>query len=160
MPVVVVTRTVIGRPRHVLPFGWRSLRAAWQTRRSPGYLGGRMAVTSGPAFWTVTAWADGRAMTAFRDSGTHADSMPLLYEWASEGAVAVWRTTGPRVPTWAEAVREFAGRRRIVPVTAPSPDQQRGIVRPHRGPRLPLPIPALRRGRTSPAAPSPTAVRP
>ena len=93
MPIVVVTRTRMGRPRFIGPFLWLCLRIAVQARRANGYVGGALRLTSGPEFWTLTVWDGGKSMQAFRNRGLHGEVMPLLARWADEGSTAIWRSS-------------------------------------------------------------------
>ncbi len=119
MPVAVVTRTLVARPRYVAAFALRSLGVGLQTRRSPGYVAGALRVTAGPVFWTLTVWRDGRAMNRFRDSGAHAAAMPRLAGWADQGTFTAWRTEDDRRPTWSEAEEQLALRPRFTPLDRP-----------------------------------------
>lgn len=146
MPVAVVTRTVLIKPRYFAPFGVGSIRAGLQARRTPGYLAGVLRVTAEPwlSYWTLTVWRDGRSMTTFRDGGAHAAMMPRMAGWARQTAVTAWRTDDPILPTWEEACRQLARNPRFVELDAPDPDQLRGILStPRRG--IPIPLPAARR---------------
>lgn len=117
MPVAVATRTVI-RLRWRARFAWGSVRAAWQARRSPGYLGGSLRVTrGGPVFWTLTLWQDGAAMNAFRESGAHGELMPKMAGWASQVSTTAWKVE--KAPSWPEAIEQMALNPRWIEIARP-----------------------------------------
>lgn len=129
MSVVVVTRTVMARPKHLAPFAWQSLRVGFQARRSPGYVAGAMRISRGWVFWTLTVWRDGRAMAAFRSSGVHGQVMPRLAGWASEGAFAAWRIPDEQLPSWAQAQDELHRHPSFTALDAPGVAHRAGVVR-------------------------------
>lgn len=87
MAVVVATRTKMHRARFLPKFLVANVRVAWQARRTPGFLGGRLRVEQGGAFWTLTAWQSGRDM------------------------IGVWNTAESIVPHCDEASRHVATNR-------------------------------------------------
>jgi hypothetical protein len=118
MPLAVGTRTLIRR-RWRVPFLWGSLRAAWQARRSPGYLGGSLRVMRGSEFWTLTFWRDGVTMHAFRESGTHGALMPKMSRWASQASTTAWKVEIE--PSWDEAFGRMADNPSWLAVQRPEP---------------------------------------
>lgn len=116
MALAVATRTVIRR-RHRVRFLWGSLRAAFQARRSPGYLGGALRVARGPVFWTLTLWQDGAAMNAFRASGVHGELIPKMAGWASQACTTAWKVE--RDPSWDETFERMAGSARWIELDSP-----------------------------------------
>lgn len=142
--VAVVTRTRMARLRHVPAFAWASLRAGLQARRTPGFVTGAMGISPGPVFWTLTVWTDGRAMQAFRDSGAHAEAMPRLAGWASEGAFAAWRLRAPGLPGWDEARRRLVERGCYTRLAAPDGWHRAHVVPPTRLGVAKVPLPAAR----------------
>lgn len=145
MPVAVVTRTVMAKPRYAVPFGIGSLRAGLQARRTPGYLAGALRVTGEPwvSYWTLTLWRDGRSMVAFRNGGAHGSLMPRMAGWARQTSVTAWRTDDPGLPTWADACRQMVRNPRFVTLDAPDPDHLRGVL-PTPAHGIPIPLPGRR----------------
>lgn len=150
MAVIVATRTKMHRARFLPKFLVANMRVAWQARRTPGFLGGRLRVEQGGAFWTLTAWESGRDMVGFRDSGAHETVMPRLAEWASEGAFGVWNTAESTVPHWDEASGHVATRATFVPLHHPSAAHESRIAARSRRFGVDIPIPAPSRAAVRP----------
>ena len=144
MALAVVTRTSIHR-RHRARFIWGSLRVAWQARRSPGYLGGSLRLDGGATFWTLTVWTDGRAMNAFRGSGTHGRLMPKLVRWASEASTTAWQVD--EVPSWGDAVEQMDANARWLEVAHPGEPHRSGGPRHRPSAGLAFPVPPCRTSR-------------
>ncbi|WP_161962381.1 DUF3291 domain-containing protein [Nocardioides speluncae] len=147
MPVAVVTRTVLIKPRYFAPFGIGSIRAGLQARRTPGYLAGALRVTGEPwlSYWTLTVWRDGRSMVAFRDGGAHGALVPRMAGWARQTSVTAWRTEEETLPSWEEASRQMVRRPRFVELHRPDQDHLSGVLPV---PRYGIPIPLPRRRQT------------
>ena len=136
MALVAVTRLRVRSPRFLPAFFRAVVISVRQARRSPGFLGGRLAREPGNAFWTHTVWEDLSAMRAYRDSGGHAQIMPPLRTWCDEAAVVHWQVSEPRLPEIAEARRQIVENGRISPVDHPSKAQaERRIAPGPKGPR-------------------------
>jgi hypothetical protein len=146
MPIVVVTRTRMAKPRFILPFLWHCLRIALEARRTQGYVAGALRLSSGPEFWTLTVWDGGIAMQAFRNSGVHGEVMPQLAKWADEGSTAIWRTEEHTLPDWADVQGRLEEAPRFTRIDVPSEAHRGSVVRP--GPRrsVAFPVPVARGG--------------
>jgi hypothetical protein len=120
MAVVVATRMVPSKLRHLPAFLVGSMRAGAQAQRAAGFRAGRMRIVRGPAFWTLTVWQDGRHMSAYRDSGVHAKLAPHIARWAKEAAFTVWQTDNTLLPSWREATRRMADRAVFAPLENPN----------------------------------------
>lgn len=145
MAVVAVTRTVIRRPAHVVRFARGNIRVLRQLRRTPGFVTGALGYSTGAVFWTMTVWSDGRAMTAFRNGGAHAEEVPRMAGWAEEASTSLWRSDDESLPSWEEAHAHLAERARFHPVIDPNEYQRTHVVPATRGGVLTLPIRSLRR---------------
>src|SRR2546423_4427258 len=126
-----VTRLRVRSVRYVPAFLWRNLLTKRQVVRAPGFVGGRLLVDAGRAFWTLTLWESERTMKAFRGSGAHAGVMPRLAHWCDEASYAHWETPSPSVPDWPEAYQHLVSDGRLSRVAHPSKD--------HEGRRFPRP---------------------
>jgi hypothetical protein len=104
-------------------FVWRTLQSVRQTKRSAGFLGGKLLRDARNAFWTVTVWEEESAMNAFRTSGAHRSAMPKLLEWCDEASVVHWTQETVELPTWKEAHRRMVDEGRLSKVNHPSSDQ-------------------------------------
>lgn len=147
MAVVVATRMKVGRLRHLPAFLVATVLAAWQARKSPGFVRGQLRAEPGGAYWTLTVWETGRPMVGFRDSGAHARMAPKLARWASEAVFGVWSTASTDLPGWAEVSERVAAHPNLPPLERPSPAQ--GDPRAMRTSTIAinLPLPAPKRAR-------------
>jgi hypothetical protein len=150
MAVVVVTRTRIARVRHLAPFSRDSVRVALYARRSPGFVTGALRVASGPEFWTMSVWEDGRAMHDFATGGVHAQVAPRMAGWAGHALMCAWQTTDRTLPTWADAQRRLEAAPRFLALDAPSDRHLAKVVppAPRRSASLPLLAPRATETRT------------
>ena len=105
MPLVSVTRLRRRRLWHVPALVADSLRIARQVRRTPGFLGGYLAIGQGLSFWTVSVWDGAVAMVAFRNAGAHRTAMPRLIRICDEASHAHW-DQAERIPPACEAARQ------------------------------------------------------
>jgi hypothetical protein len=80
----------------------------------------------GFAFWTLTAWQDEAAMSAYRITPPHRHAMPKLLEWCDEAALVHWNQESAELPDWKTAERRLAESGRLSKVNHPSIDQQAG----------------------------------
>ncbi len=126
MPLVAVTRLRIRSVHFVLSFGWYAWRSFRQAKRAPGNLGVKLREAEGFAFWTVTAWQDEAAMSAYRITPPHRHAMPKLLEWCDEALVVHWNQESAELPDWKTAERRMAESGRLSKVNHPSVDQQAG----------------------------------
>lgn len=108
MEICSLTRLRIRKYRYLPAFLIYTLRSTRQVRRSPGFLGGYLALGPRLAFWTVTSWKDLEAMRAFRASGAHLAAMPKLLLWCDEAAVATIEVSSDAVPEPAEAAARLS----------------------------------------------------
>lgn len=148
MPIVVVTRARMAKPRFILPFMWQCLRISLEARRAEGYVAGALRLSSGPEFWTLTVWDGGIAMQAFRNSGLHGAVMPQLAKWADEASTAIWRTADHERPDWAEVQGRIEAAPRFTHVDAPSDAHLGAVVRPAPNLSAALPVPRATKART------------
>ena len=107
--LVSITRLRVRLRRHLLPFGWQILLTARQAQRAPGFLGGKLIIDAKKTFWTITAWNDGAAMSAYRNVGPHRRVMPKLLTWCDEASVVHWEQEGSALPDLKEAHRRMVG---------------------------------------------------
>jgi hypothetical protein len=126
MPLIAVTRLRIRSIRFVLPFGWYTWHSFRQAKRALGSLGVKLRKAEGFAFWTLTAWKDEAAMSAYRITPPHRHAMPKLLEWCDEAAVVRWNQESAELPDWKTAERRMAESGRLSKVNHPSADQQAG----------------------------------
>jgi len=132
-----VTRLRVRSVRYVPAFLWRNLLTKRQVVRAPGFVGGRLLVDAGRAFWTLTLWESERTMKAFRGSGAHAGVMPRLAHWCDEASYAHWETPSPSVPSWSEAYERLAREGRLSRVAHPSKDHEaRRFAKPRLNPLI------------------------
>jgi hypothetical protein len=110
-------------------FAWSTLRSFRQARRAPGNLGLQLRKAEGLAFWTMTAWRDEAAMSAYRVAPPHLHAMPRLLEWCDEASVVHWSQESADMPDWETAERRMADSGRLSKVNHPSADHQAGRLR-------------------------------
>ncbi len=123
MPLISVTRLRVRSWSYFPQFVWQSLKSARQAERSPGFLGGRLLRNPKNAFWTMTAWKDESAMSAFRGSGAHGSVMRKLLDWCDEAAVVHWIQEASELPSWQDAHRRMVKEGRPSKVNYPSAGQ-------------------------------------
>ena len=126
MPLIAVTRLRIRSFRFLPSFGWYSWRSFTQARNAPGNLGVKVRKAEGLAFWTLTAWQDEAAISAYRIAPPHLHAMPKLLEWCDEAAVVHWNQDSANLPGWESAEVRMAESGRLSKVNHPSADQQAG----------------------------------
>ena len=126
MPLIAVTRLRIRFPRFILPFAWYTWRSFKQSKRASGNLNAAVRKTDKLAFWTMTAWRDEAAMSAYRIAPPHLWAMPKLLEWCDEAAVVHWHQESGQLPDWKTAEMRMAESGRLSKVNHPSADQQAG----------------------------------
>src|ERR1700678_1470899 len=119
-----VTRLRVRSFLNLPAFLWMTLRVQRQTRRAPGFLGGRLLVDNLHTYWTLTAWEDEKAMKAFRGSGSHARVMPKLVEWCDEAAYTHWATANDAIPEWPEAYERLLNEGKLSRVARPSANHE------------------------------------
>jgi hypothetical protein len=83
---VSVTRLRIRSIRFLPLFFLKTQRTGREIQAAAGFLGGELIVDRKLTFWTMTGWADERAMLNFRNSGAHKAVMPKLSQWCDEAA--------------------------------------------------------------------------
>ena len=123
MPFISVTRLRIRSVFYLPQFIWHAFRSQRQAERSRGFLAGRLMREKGNAFWTLTAWDDRAAMSAYRGTGAHMKAMPKLLNWCDEASVGNWEQPGADLPSWAEAHRRMVAEGRMSKVRPPSERQ-------------------------------------
>ncbi len=123
MAFISVTRLRIRSWFYVPQFMFQASRSIKQAKRSTGFLSGSLMRESKNVFWTVTAWADGAAMNAFRNSGAHGAVMRKLIDWCDEASVVNWNQETTDLPSWMEAHQRMLKDGRLSKVNHPSPDQ-------------------------------------
>ena len=144
MPVAVVTRAVMARPRFIPLFIWANLICVIQARRTPGFMNGTLAFSPRRmVFYTLTVWQDGPAMMGFRESGSHVKFVPKLGNWGSEAAAAGWKVADGRLPAWDEAYEALRTQGRFIPVDVPNNNHRNGVIPPRS--RVIVTLPLLRK---------------
>jgi hypothetical protein len=123
MPFVSVTRLKIRSLWFMPAFVVYALRSARQAEKSAGFLGGALMRDNWQAFWTITVWADAKAMETYRSSGMHRKAMPRLMNWCDEASLAHWVQDAEDVPSWPEAYRRLVNEGRPSKVRHPSAAQ-------------------------------------
>jgi hypothetical protein len=123
MPLISVTRLRVRSFLYLPGFLWDTFQSVRQVQRSNGFLGGRLLVNSSCVFWTMTAWTDDAAMSAYRTGGAHRRAMPKLLNWCNEAAVVHWTQESSEIPSWQEAHRHMLGKGKLSKVNHPSPVQ-------------------------------------
>ncbi|HKV05680.1 MAG TPA: DUF3291 domain-containing protein [Candidatus Acidoferrales bacterium] len=103
MPLISVTRLRIRSFVYLPQFVWHTFQATRQAQRAPGFVGGKLMREAGNVFWTLTAWQEGAAMSAFRIRGAHGGVMPRLLDWCDEASVAHWHQESGEIPSWIDA---------------------------------------------------------
>ena len=93
---------------------------------APGNVAAKVRRAEGFAFWTMTAWQDEAAMSAYRITPPHLCAMPKLLEWCDEAAVVHWNEESAELPAWGIAERRMAESGRLSKVNYPSGDQKAG----------------------------------
>ena len=126
MSLIAVTRLRVRSWRFLAPFAWYSWRSFRQAQHAPGNLGVQLRKAEGLAFWTMTAWQDEAAMSAYRIAQPHRKVMPKLLEWCDEAAVAHWSQGSAELPDWETAERLMADSGRLSKVNHPSADHEAG----------------------------------
>jgi hypothetical protein len=94
-----------------------------------------MRTSWGPEFWTITVWADGRALHAWATGAVHAQVMPQMAGWASDASTAAWPVESAELPDWAEAEQRLLAAPRYAELVAPSDEHRARVQRamPRRG---------------------------
>ena len=123
MIFVSVTRLRVRSLFYLPQFVWRTFQSVSQTKRSSGFLHGKILREARNTFWTVTAWHDAEAINAFRVSGAHRAAMPSLLEWCDEASVVHWTQETAELPAWSDAHRRMLAEGKQSKVNHPSPDQ-------------------------------------
>jgi hypothetical protein len=121
MAFISITRLRIRSIVYLPRFVWHALKSQRQAERTPGFVGGRLMRESGNIFWTMTAWEDDAAMSAFRVHGAHASVMPSLLDWCDEASVAHWTQETRELPSWQDAHERLIKEGRPSKVKHPSP---------------------------------------
>jgi heme-degrading monooxygenase HmoA len=123
MTFISITRLRVRSYFYLPAFIWRAGQSMTQTEHAAGFIQGRVMREASNAFWTVTAWENDAAMTAYRGSGVHKIVMPKLIEWCDEASVAHWTQATAELPSWAEAHRRMVAEGRLSKVKHPSAAQ-------------------------------------
>jgi heme-degrading monooxygenase HmoA len=146
MTLVVATRMKVARARDVPAFFAMANAAARQSQRSPGFLGGRLRVERGRTFWTMSMWASGADMAAYRDSGVHREALPRLAGWAEEAFFTAWSAPDTDLPRWKDLREKLPGRPIFAELRNPTPAHRRQeMSRPSRVALLGRPLAPARR---------------
>ncbi len=104
-------------------------------QRQEGFLGGDLAPEPPRGFWTVTVWADEKAMRAFRNSGDHMKAMPRLLDWCDEASYIHWQQEDDAVPTLAVAFERLRDSGKLSKVRHPSAAHLSGKTAPCGAPK-------------------------
>src|SRR5258708_25764057 len=112
MSLVAVTRLRVRSLRFLVPFAFYTLRSCRQAKHATGNLGVNVRRAEGFAFWTLTAWQDEAAMSAYRITPPHRNAMPKLLEWCDEASVVHWNQAA-ELPDWETVERRMADSGRL-----------------------------------------------
>jgi hypothetical protein len=123
MAFISVTRLRLRSFRFVPPFLWHAFAAARQAERTPGLLGGTLAIEGLRGFWTMTAWTDEASMRGYRVADAHRRAMPHLLHWCDEASVTDWEQADATLPDTREMLRRMVSGGRPSKVNHPSPAQ-------------------------------------
>jgi quinol monooxygenase YgiN len=102
-------------------FAFHAQRSISQIRNTEGCLALALLKDENHVFWTMTMWADERAMKAFMTSGSHRKAMPRLAGWADEASFIHWYQDHLERPDWIEAARRMRAEGRPAKLRYPSP---------------------------------------
>lgn len=130
MPFVSVTRLRIRSVRFLPVFFVNVWRTARQVRRTPGFVGGQLAIGPHQTYWTVTVWESQSAMREYRDSGAHLHTMPHLLQWSDEAARVHWEQPDATVPLLHEVAERLSREGQLSKLTYPSWAHANGQVWP------------------------------
>lgn len=130
MAVVSITRLRLRSWRFLPSFVVYSFRAAKQTERTRGFLGGWLGGSGRNTYWTVTLWTDEGALRAFRDNDAHRIALPKLLIWCDEAAVARYETSSRELPDAKAVLDALTKRGRTSKVRWPSADHSAGRTAP------------------------------
>ncbi len=98
--------------------------------RTPGLLEGKELIDKGLTFWTLTMWAEGTDMKAFRNGEAHRKAMRRFPKWCDEGSYVHWMQEEARLPSWEEVYERMIIDGSRTKVRNPSPDQLTGRYAP------------------------------
>jgi heme-degrading monooxygenase HmoA len=108
--VVQVSRLALRRRRDVPGFLWAAVRLRRAVRRADGALGVSLVAQPWRAtFWTLSAWTDPEAITAFMRSDAHLAVMRTYRDRMAGSHFHTWHetTVDQLPPSWRDARRRF-----------------------------------------------------
>lgn len=119
---VMASRLEVRSLRHVPRFFATSMALWKQARRSPGALGVTLkADLARRTFWTLSAWTDNDAISAYARTEPHASATRRTRSMMRESTFVFWQAPATELPLeWAEARRRIAAEREQCGTTAPS----------------------------------------
>jgi heme-degrading monooxygenase HmoA len=108
---VMASRLRLSSVRHLPAFLRASARVNKQAKAAPGHLGSRLRAQFGKlTFWTLSAWEDEAAMTAFVRTAPHTDAMRDLRDRGAmrSGEFRSWDApSGTALPSWDDVAARF-----------------------------------------------------
>ena len=114
--VVLASSLRLRSVRHVPGFLRHALRIRRQVLRSPGAIGvSLIAQPSRKTFWTLSAWTDEAAITAFVGAEPHRSTMGRYHDRLAGAEFITWSTAATVLPTARSNAKELwkEGRRRL-----------------------------------------------
>ncbi|AHH19277.1 hypothetical protein NONO_c44930 [Nocardia nova SH22a] len=110
---IMASRLEVRSLRHVPRFFATSMRLWRQARRSPGAVGVTLkADLAARTFWTLSAWSDADAITAYARTEPHASAIVSARAVMRESTFVFWSASTGELPIdWAEARRRIAEKR-------------------------------------------------
>jgi hypothetical protein len=104
----VATFLPIKRFRDILPFIRLAQRAKHQAETAPGHIASAIKASLFKRhFWTVSVWADRRAMADYVHAPPHSGAVGLMAKWAAEGACFAEWMSGSQTVNWADALERL-----------------------------------------------------
>ncbi|WP_062997667.1 DUF3291 domain-containing protein [Nocardia mikamii] len=110
---IMASRLEVRSLRHVPGFFATSIRLWRQARRSPGALGVTLkADLTRRTFWTLSAWTDQEAISAYARTDPHASAIVRARAVMRESTFVFWSVPAADLPIdWSEARRRIAEER-------------------------------------------------
>ncbi|MEV5647472.1 DUF3291 domain-containing protein [Nocardia sp. NPDC052254] len=110
---IMASRLEVRSLRHVPGFLATSIRLWRQARRSPGVVGVTLkADLTARTFWTLSAWSDADAITAYARTDPHASAIVRARAVIKESTFVFWSAPVGDLPIdWAQARHRIAEKR-------------------------------------------------
>lgn len=122
MYLAMATVIELRSPWHLPRFEWHSRRVHRQLARTPGLLGFSFKAQFPLRYWTLSAWADGKALHGFVRGGGHRVAMPVVARTMRQFRHVHWKVPGSDLPLlWAD------GLHRLDTLAAGRPSETRSV---------------------------------